>query len=135
MKLTITSPFGIIVDNEKILSLRAEDATGSFGVLPLHADFMTILGISVLSWQDIQEKTFYCAVNNGIFVVTGGNNVSIATREAVLGEDLADLKQRVLGEFSIASDLESKTRLTQERFQAEAIRRIQDYLHQEDYLA
>lgn len=135
MKLTITSPFGIIVDQEEILSLQAEDATGSFGILPLHADFMTVLGISVLSWQDVQEKTFYCAVNNGIFVVSGGVNVSIATREAVVGEDLADLKQRVLGEFSIARELESKTRLTQERFQAETIRRIQDYLHQEDYFA
>ena len=135
MKLTITSPFGIIVDNEDILSLRAEDATGSFGILPLHADFMTILGISVLSWQDVQKKTFYCAVNNGIFAVARKGNISIATREAVIGDDLADLKQRVLGEFSIASDLESKTRLTQERFQSEAIRRIQDYLHQEDGFA
>ena len=135
MKLTITTPFGIIVDSVNILSLKAEDATGRFGILPLHADFMTLLGISVLSWQDVQQKTFYCAVNKGVFVVSGGNDVSIATREAVVGEELADLKKRVIGEFSIASDLESKTRLTQERFQAEAIRRIQDYLHQEDHFA
>ena len=135
MKLTITSPFGLIVDHEEILSLQAEDATGSFGILPLHADFMTVLAISVLSWQNMQKKTFYCAVNNGIFVIANEGDVSIATRQAVVGEDLVDLKQRVLGEFSIARELESKTRLTQERFQAEAIRRIQDYLHQEDYFA
>jgi len=132
MKLTITTPFGIIIDNENILSLRAEDATGSFGILSLHADFMTILGVSVLSWQDMQRKTIYCAVNNGIFVVSGGKQISIATREAVVGQDLDDLKQRVLGKFAIENTRESKTRLAHERLQAQAIQRIQDFLHQED---
>ncbi len=135
MKLIITTPFGVIVNSEDILSLRAEDATGNFGILPLHADFMTLLGISVLSWRDAQESVRYCAVSNGIFVVKGGSQISIATREAVAGDNLADLKRRVLGEFSVASTLESKSRLSQERIQAEAIKRIQDYLHQEEHYA
>lgn len=131
MKLSITTPFSIIVDQEKILSLRAEDATGNFGILPLHADFMTLLEVSVISWKDDLGEVFYCAVSNGILIVTAGEHVSIATREAVMGKNLSDLKHRVLGSFNEAIARENEARISQERIQAEALRRVQNYLHQD----
>jgi len=135
MKLTITTPLDVLVNDEDILSLRAEDATGGFGIFPRHADFMTALGVSVVRWRTMRAEVRYCAVNNGLLIVTEGEYIAIASREAVVGADLADLKQRVLGEFSAAGALESETRLAQERFQAETLHRIQSYLHQEDYIA
>ena len=133
MKLSITTPFSIIVDQEKILSLRAEDATGNFGILPLHADFMTLLEVSVISWRDDLGEVCYCAVSNGILIVTAGEHVSIATREAVLGKNLSDLRHHVLGKFNEAIARENKVRISQERNQAEALRRVQNYLHQDVY--
>ena len=32
--------------------LRAEDDTGAFGILPGHADFLTVLAVSVVTWRD-----------------------------------------------------------------------------------
>ena len=46
MRLLITTPLSVVVDEDGILALRAEDATGSFGILPGHADFLTSLAIS-----------------------------------------------------------------------------------------
>jgi|TARA_R110002096_G_scaffold433579_2_gene652551 F-type H+-transporting ATPase subunit epsilon len=135
LKLSITTPFSIIVDQEKILSLRAEDATGNFGILPLHADFMTLLEVSVISWRDDLGEVCYCAVSNGILIVTAGEHVSIATREAVLGKNLSDLRHHVLGKFNEAIARENKVRISQERNQAEALRRVQNYLHQDVYNA
>jgi len=135
MKLTITTPLEVIVSDVRILSLRAEDASGSFMILPHHADFMTVLGISVVSWRDSKNKLHYCAMSKGILIMTGGHNLSIASREAVMGHDLVDLKEHILKQFSATEALESKTRLSQERLQAETIQYIQDYLHQEDHFA
>ncbi len=50
MRLKIVTPLAVVVD-EEIASLRAEDASGSFGVLPGHAPFLTALTISIVSWR------------------------------------------------------------------------------------
>ncbi|WP_239019135.1 hypothetical protein [Sphingobium terrigena] len=95
MRLRITDPTAIMVDRE-VAAIRAEDATGSFGILNGHADFLTALDISVVSWRDMDGRAGYCAVRNGILTVSGGNDVSIATREAHVGDDLDELETVVL---------------------------------------
>jgi len=135
LKLTITTPLDVLVNREDILSLRAEDVTGGFGILPHHADFVTALDVTVMRWRTLSGETRYCAVNKGILIVTEGKYIAVASREAAVGTDLADLKQRVFGAFEVAEALESKARLLQERFQAETVRRIQQYLHQEADIA
>ncbi len=52
MKLTVTTPLAIVVEADDVAHLRAEDETGAFGILPGHADFLTALAISVVSWRD-----------------------------------------------------------------------------------
>src|SRR5208282_545874 len=97
MRLRIITPLFVVVDEDGILSLRAEDATGSFGILPRHADFLTSLAISIVSWQRADGTRHYCAVRRGVLSVNAGRDVAIATREAVTGDDLATLDQTVLG--------------------------------------
>ncbi len=48
MRLRIITPLAVVVDEDGVLALRAEDASGSFGILPGHADFLTSLAISVV---------------------------------------------------------------------------------------
>ena len=43
MKLVITTPTEIVVDEEPVHHVRAEDASGAFGVEPRHADLLTTL--------------------------------------------------------------------------------------------
>ena len=91
MRLRIVTPLSVVVDEDGVLALRAEDASGSFGILPRHADFLTSLAISVVSWESGDGTRHYCAVRRGVLSVTGGREIAIATREAVRGDDLATL--------------------------------------------
>ena len=97
MSLRILTPLAIIVD-QPVRSLRAMDASGSFGILPGHADFLTRLAVSVVSWTTPEGGARFCAVRGGALTVRAGN-VAIATREAVTGDDLATLDREVLARF------------------------------------
>jgi len=128
MRLRITTPLSVIVDEDGILSLRAEDATGSFGILPHHADFLTSLVVSIVSWQSSDEKRRYCAVRGGVLSVDAGRDIAVATREAVTGDDLGTLDQTVLGRFRADIETERTERVESTRLQLNAIRQIVSHL-------
>lgn len=95
--LRIITPLVIIVD-QPALALRAVDASGSFGILPRHCDFLTRLGVSVVQWNIADKTARYCALRGGALRVKQGQ-VSITTREAVLGDDLETLDREVIARF------------------------------------
>jgi F-type H+-transporting ATPase subunit epsilon len=86
MRLQITTPLSVLVDEEGVRALRGEDETGSFGILPGHAAFMTSLTISVVSWTRADGTRLHCAVRGGVLTVTEGRTIAIATREGVPGD-------------------------------------------------
>ena len=124
MRVRIVTPLAVIVD-EDADALRAEDDSGAFGILPGHAPFLTALAISIVSWRkDAVER--FCAVRGGVMTV--GPDVSIATREAVAGDDLDALDSEVLSRF-LAADEDERTEHTETmRLQLNAIRRIMSRL-------
>jgi F-type H+-transporting ATPase subunit epsilon len=124
MRLRITTPLSVVVDEDGILALRAEDATGSFGILPRHADFLTSLVISIVSWQSGNETQHYCAVRGGVLSIDAGRDIAIATREAVTGDHLATLDQTILGRFRADIETERTERVESTRLQLNAIRQI-----------
>ena len=88
MKLTVTTPLAIIAEANNVAHVRAEDDTGAFGILPGHADFLTALAISVVSWRDQDGAEHHIAVRGGMLEVNDGEAITIATREAVADDDL-----------------------------------------------
>ena len=108
--------------------VRAEDATGSFGILPRHANFLTSLAISVLSWESGNGTRHYCAVRRGVLSVAGGHNVAVATLEAVPGDDLLTLDQTVLTRFRADVEIERTERAEGVRLHLNAIRQIMSHL-------
>jgi F-type H+-transporting ATPase subunit epsilon len=124
MRLRITTPLEVIVDDDGVKAVSAEDASGGFGVFPGHADFLTSLSISVVSWQGADARRRYCAVRGGVFSVTAGNEIAVATREAVAGDDLATLDQTVLARFRADLDSERTEHVESTRLQLNAIRQI-----------
>ena len=128
MRLRIITPLSVVVDEEGVLALCADDATGSFGILPGHADFLTSLAISVVNWKGGDGSRRYCAVRRGVLTVAGGHDIAIATREAVVGEDLATLDQVVLGRFRADIETEKAERVESARLQLNAIRQIMRHL-------
>ena len=124
MRLRIVTPLAVVVEEEGVVALRAEDASGSFGVLPGHADLLTSLAISVVSWRSADGARRFCAVRRGVLTVTAGRAIDIASREAVPGDDLATLDEMVLGRFRADSETERTERVESTRLQLNAIRQI-----------
>ena len=120
------TPLSVIVDTQ-IDSLRAEDATGSFGVLTGHAPFLTALAVSIVSWRQGDTERF-CALRGGVMTVDRADNqetmVNIATREAVTGDDLGILDRQVLARFQTDEDRERTEHVETVRLQLHAIRRM-----------
>lgn len=127
MRLRIVTPLSVVIDEDAVLALRAEDATGSFGILPRHADFLTSLAISVVIW-DSGGKRHFCAVRRGVLSVAGGHDIAIATREAVPGDDLARLHETVLTRFRADLETERTEHVASTRLQLNAIRQIMSHL-------
>jgi len=128
MKLRIITPLTVAVDEDGVMALRAEDASGGFGILPRHADFLTSLTISVVAWNSAEGARHFCAVHRGVLSVTGGTDISIATREAVVGDDLATLDQTVLARFRADIEMERIEHVESTRLQLNAIRQIMRHL-------
>lgn len=125
MRLRIVTPLSVVVD-EDVDSLRAEDPTGSFGIMAGHAPFLTALTISIVSWRKAKREGF-CAVRGGVLTVT--DSTTIATREAVVGDDLATLDREVLARFQADADTERVERSETVQLQLNAIRRMVSRLH------
>jgi F-type H+-transporting ATPase subunit epsilon len=128
VKLTVTTPTAIVVSSDDACYVRAEDSTGAFGIQPGHADFLTALTISVLIWRDGAGAEHYAAVRGGVLRVHEGSAIEVATREAVLGEDLRTLRQAVLSEMSRHAESERAARLGALGLQHAVIQEIYRYL-------
>ena len=129
MKLRITTPLAILVEEDGIIGLRAEDGSGGFGILPGHADFLTGLAISVVGWKSADGAQHYAAVRHGVLsVAAAGSEIAIATREAVLGDDLATLDETVLARFRADIETERSEHVESTRLQLNAIRQIMRHL-------
>jgi F-type H+-transporting ATPase subunit epsilon len=128
MKLLIATPTAIVVERPDVTAVRAEDESGGFGILPGHADFLTVLAISILRWRERDGAERYCALRHGVFTVKGGKEVTVATREAIVSEDLDHLEDVVLARFREAAEAEEDARVSSARLHMMAIRRIIQYL-------
>jgi F-type H+-transporting ATPase subunit epsilon len=128
VNLTVTTPLAIAAEAVDVAHLRAEDETGAFGILPGHADFLTALPISVVTWRDREGKEHHIAVRGGMLQITGGKEIEIATREAVPGDDLQQLQSEVLDRFRRQLAEEQTAHADAERLYLAAIRRIYETL-------
>lgn len=122
MRLRIITPLTVVVD-EEVDSLRAEDASGGFGILPGHAPFLTALAISIVSWRANGVERF-CALRGGVMTVGPDTAIDIATREAVRGDDLATLGDEVLARFRSDADEERTDYAETLRLHVNAVRQM-----------
>jgi len=131
MRVTVFTPLATILRTDEAVHVRAEDPTGAFGILSGHADFLTALSISVLSWRDVGGREHYLAVRGGMLSVQGGDRVVVATPEAITGEDLHRLETEVLTRFKRQIDEERAAHSSAQRLQLAAIHQIMRLLRPE----
>jgi alternate F1F0 ATPase F1 subunit epsilon len=103
LTLEIITPYGRVL--KTVDSLRAEDASGSFGILARHIDLLTVLRPCIVIYRQ-SEREGYLAVNGGILRVEKGA-VTIASREAVEGASLSELRATVESDFEKKAEKEA----------------------------
>lgn len=128
MRLVITTPSAVIADVNGVRHIRAEDETGAFGILAGHADFLTVLPVSVVTWDCGTEAENFALVRGGILTVHGGTLVEIAARGAFSREELATLGQDAVEELERADEMEDISRSSDTRLHLATMRQIQRVL-------
>jgi len=128
LHLRVTTPAQILVRSDNVAAVQAEDQSGSFGVLPGHADLLTVLVPSVLRWRMVDGVAAFCAVHGGVFTVASGCEVAVACREGVVGDSLEELEEKVRALRAQELEGERKARTEQLRLHALAVRQLVRYL-------
>jgi F-type H+-transporting ATPase subunit epsilon len=128
MRLRVVTPEALVADDREVVSIRAEDETGSFGVQERHAEFVTTLAISVLSWTDPEAGQHHAAVRGGVLRVERGGLVEVATREAVLSEDLEELQRKVVARLREDASAEARERTRAAQLDAAVVRHLEIYV-------
>lgn len=128
MRLLVTTPVSVIVDAENVHYVRAEDETGAFGILPGHAEFITALAVSVITWREESGMEHHIAVNGGVLTVRGGAFVEVASRQAIGEDTFGKLGEAVLKRFHEEARAEQEARTGATRLHLATIRMLQRYL-------
>ncbi len=124
MQLEIVTPLQISL-HMPVRRIVAEGPDGSFGMLPHHIDFVSQVVPGILVYEDMQGQEHYAAVNSGTLVKCD-DLVRIATRSAILGENLDTLETRMKQEFRQQDEAEREARSALARLEAQMIRHFLD---------
>lgn len=127
LHLVLSTPQQVLLDLDDVASVRGEDASGAFGILPGHADFITVLVPSVLRWRRAGGAGF-CALRGGVLRMDGGRNLQIACRGAVVGQALDTLEAGVRAERAAQEDADRRARVHQMQLHANTVRTLLRYL-------
>jgi F-type H+-transporting ATPase subunit epsilon len=103
----------------------AEGPDGRFGMLPGHIDFVSELVPGILLYETEEGAERFVAVNSGTLVKCG-DEVRVAVRGAVEGDDLGALRKRVEADFRKHDEEEREARAALARLEASMIRRFRD---------
>ena len=128
MKLLIVTPVRVVIETDDVEFVRGEDETGAFGIRPGHADFLSRLTVSVLSWRDKNRRDHFVALRGGVLSVTDGTLVEVAAADAEASDDLDDLRQRLVETFRKRDLEDEEERAKANRLHSAAIRQIQRVL-------
>lgn len=122
MRLEVITPMAICVDRP-VRRIVAEAPDGHFGILPGHIDFVSELVPGILLYETMEGAERFVAVNSGT-LVKAGDEVRVAVRGAVDGDDLMELRARVEAEFRQRDEDEREARAALARLEAGMIRRF-----------
>lgn len=124
MRLRVLLPEQILLDTE-VQKVTAEAENGSFGLLPRHVGFVTALVPGILTFITADEREEFLAVDEGILVKCGAD-VRVSTRNAVLGQELGELKRMIEERFKQVDEFEKKSRDALYKMEADLVRRFME---------
>ncbi|RMF44557.1 MAG: F0F1 ATP synthase subunit epsilon [Planctomycetota bacterium] len=125
MRLRVMIPSQVLLD-QPVRKVVAEAPNGHFGLLPRHIDFVTVLVPGLLAYFDDRGCEHFIATDEGVLVKCG-REVTVATRSAVKGGDLGELRMIVEREFRTLDEQERVARSAMARLEAGLVRRFLDF--------
>lgn len=122
MKLRVCAPTEIVLEDEA-REVVAEALEGSIGILPRHVDYVAVLEPGILLYETPSGEERFLAVDRGL-LVKRGDRVDVSVRDAVRGEELADLRRAVRERFVHLDEREHASRRALAQLEARFIRRF-----------
>jgi len=125
MRLKVLLPTRALVETE-VVKVVAEAPSGSFCLLPRHIDFVSALAPGVLAYVDAAATERFVATDEGLLLKCR-EEVTVCTRKAVLGDDLASLREAVQVQFLKLDEHERAARSALARLEAGIVRRFLEF--------
>lgn len=125
MRLRLLLPDEVFLD-EQVVKIVAEGHDGWFCLLPKHRDLASVLPPSVLIYETYDRGEHYVATDEAI-LVKSGLSVTVATRLAVRGESLGELRSLVERQIMVVDEKERAARSAIARLEAGFVRRFLDF--------
>jgi F-type H+-transporting ATPase subunit epsilon len=129
MRLKVLLPFQVFLESSGVTRIVAETRAGSFGLLPRRLDCVAALAPGILTYETHADGEVFIAVDEGALVKTGPE-VLVSVRHALVGTDLAQLRQTVEREFLNLDENERSVRLVMARLETGFLRRLAAFQHE-----
>lgn len=124
MRLRLLLPEEILLDVE-VSKITVEAVNGSFGLLPRHVDFVAALAPGILTFVTAEGQEEFIAIDEGI-LLKRGIQVQVSTRNAVIGQELGELKRLIEERFKNITEYERKSRDALYKLEADLMRRFME---------
>ncbi len=124
LRVRIVTPLGVVLDDE-CEYFAGEDIHGSFGILPRHTRFQTVLVPSVLSLRKKGGEEVFVAVDRGYLEVEDGK-IRAVVRRGAGGESWGEMEERVRRAIEGATDEERRARQVFDKLKVNMQRHLAD---------
>jgi F-type H+-transporting ATPase subunit epsilon len=123
VRLRVTVPTRQVLAEDGVRRIVAESPAGSFGLLPRHVDRATALVPGILLFEDADGAERLLAVDRGL-LVKYGDEVLVAVRRAVAGDELESLRDTVRRRFVALDERERRARTALAELETRFLRRF-----------
>lgn len=125
MRLVISEPTQVILDQKGVIRIVVESQQGSFGILPARRDCVACLVPGVLLFETDGGEQFV-AVDEGLLVKTG-DEVTVSVRNGAVARELGTVHEIVKGQLSALSEQEAKLRSLLAKLEGDFVRQLMEF--------
>ncbi|APD47161.1 F0F1 ATP synthase subunit epsilon [Synechococcus sp. CS-602] len=116
MELQVLAPFEEILRAD-VVKVLAESQSGYFALLPHHADLVSTLVPGILSYEYLDGRDGFVAVDEGL-LLKRGSQLMVTVRQGVAGGSLETLQKTVVEKFQALDVREEQARAVLARLEA-----------------
>ncbi len=122
MRFSVLLPDSILFETDAT-KIVAEATDGSFALLPRHLDWVAPIVPSLVLVTELDGRETVIGTDEGMLVKCGAE-VCLATRRAVVGDDLGTMRQTIATRFRSVDEHEAAARSALARLESGIVRRF-----------